>query len=186
MAKHLTKAELLAQIKHTANVSRKSASAPFTGMAILCNYVLWKTEGYGQKRLADFNQMVNDYYERDMEDELDVKELADRLMEKAEFVVEWEPHKESDNHYSKHKKYRHFMEQKLLDAEDEINRCSTKYLLIQFNVLMDCGWGKVRLTRYKDALNKQLWQVKDPNGDGALRMRAELMNGTGIIIEMPK
>ena len=72
-----------------------------------------------------------------------------------------------------------------MDAEDEINRCSQKYLLIHFNVLIDMGYGKKRLIRVKDAMNRKLKEVVDPMGKGAMEMRQELMDGVGIIIEMP-
>ncbi len=72
-----------------------------------------------------------------------------------------------------------------MEAEDEINRCSQKYLLIHFNVLMDMGYGKKRLVRVKDAMNLKLKDVGDPMGKGAMEMRQELMDGVGIVIEMP-
>jgi hypothetical protein len=124
---------------------------------------------------------VAEYYGK----EPDIKQLSDRLMDKAEFSVEVGYHQASDNRYKKTDKYRYTMEQKLMDAEDEINRCSQKYLLIHFNVLMDIGYGKTRLTRNKDAMNRQLYEVKDPMGDGAMVMRQKLMDGVGIVIEMP-
>lgn len=179
--KHLTKAELLQQLKHTANIRRKASSAPFTGMAILGNYILWKTEGWYQKRLAEYNQRVREYYDMD----IDIKVLSNRLYKVAEFTVEVEYHKVHDNQYKESRRYRHSMEQKLMEAEDEINRCSQKYLLIHFNVLMDMGYGKKRLIRIKDALNQKLKEIADPMGEGAMEMRQELMNGVGIIIEMP-
>lgn len=179
--KHLTKLELLQQLKYTANVRRKAASAPFTGMAILGNYILWKTEGWGQKRLAEYNDRVKEYYDV----EPDIWKLSDRLNKKADFTIEVAYHQESDNRYRKTKKYRRDMEQKLMDAEDEINRCSQKYLLIHFNVLMDMGFAKKCLTRVKDAMNKKLAEVSDPMGTGAMQMRRELMDGVGICIEMP-
>lgn len=182
MKKHLTRAELLQQLKHTANVRKKASSAPFTGMAILCNYILWNEEGYGQKRLAEYNRRVAEYYISDP----DIRKLSDRLMEKADFSVDVAYHDETDNRYRKTQKYRRDMQQKLMDAEDEINRCSQKYLLIHFNVLMDMGYAKKRLTRVKDALNKKLAEVSDPMGDSAMRMRQELIDKVGIIIEMPK
>lgn len=179
--KHLTRGELLQQLKHTANVRRKAASAPFTGMAILGNYVLWKTEGWYQKRLAEYNDRVKDYYDADP----DIEALSDRLFEKSEFTVEVQYHQEQDNHYKKSHRYRHEMEKKLMDAEDEINRCSQKYLLIHFNVLIDLGYGRKRLIRVKDAMNQKLKEIGDPMGMGAMEMRQELIDGVGIVIEMP-
>lgn len=182
MAKHKTKDELLRELKHVSKVRRRASSAPFTGMAILGNYILWYIEGWGQKRLAEYNNKVAEYYSQ----EYDMQALSDRLMNKAEFSVEVAYHSESDNRYKKSQKYRHSMEQKLMDAEDEINRCSQKYLLIHFNVLMDMGYGKKRLTRIKDAMNQKLREVSDPMGVGAMEMRQELMDGVGICIEMPE
>lgn len=179
--KHLTKTELLQQLRYAANVRRKASSAPFTGMAILGNYILWKTEGWGQKRLAKYNAKVAEYYSA----EPDVQKLSNRLNHKADFTIEVVYHSENDNRYQKSKKYRYSMEQKLMDAEDEINRCSQKYLLIHFNVLMDMGYGKARLTRIKDAMNEKLKENSDPMGTGAMEMRRELMDGVGICIEMP-
>lgn len=179
--KHLTRDELLQKLKHTANLRRKAAGAPFTGMAILGNYVLWKTEGWYQKRLADYNGRVQHYYDSDP----DIRELSNRLFEKSEFTVEVEYHKAQNNRYKKSHRYRHDMEQKLMDAEDEINRCSQKYLLIHFNVLMDMGYGKKRLIRVKDAMNRKLKETGDPMGKDVMALRQELMDGVGIIIEMP-
>lgn len=179
--RHLTRDELLQQLKHTANVRRKAASAPFTGMAILGNYVLWKTEGWRQKRLAEYNERVRYYYNSDP----DIKVLSDRLFEKSEFTVEVRYHQEQDNRYKKSHRYHHDMEKKLMDAEDEINRCSQKYLLIHFNVLMDMGYGRKRLIRVKDAMNQMLEDIGDPMGKDAMVLRQELMDGVGIIIEMP-
>ena len=179
--KHLTKVELLQQLKHTANVRRKASSAPFTGMAILGNYILWKTEGWYQKRLAEYNERVREYYDMD----IDIKVLSNRLYKAAEFNVEVEYHKAQDNQYKKSRRYRHSMEQKLMEAEDEINLCSQKYQLIHFNVLIDMGYGKKRLNRVKDAMNRKLEEVSNPMGKGAMEMRQELMDGVGVIIEMP-
>ncbi len=176
--KHLTKVELLQQLKHTANVRRKASSAPFTGMAILGNYILWKTEGWYQKRLAEYNERVREYYDMD----IDIKVLSNRLYKAAEFNVEFEYHKAQDNQYKKSRRYRHSMEQKLMEAEDEINLCSQKYLLIHFNVLIDMGYGKKRLNRVKDAMNRKLEEVSNPMGKGAMEMRQELMDGVGVII----
>ena len=179
--KHLKKDELLRQLKHTADVRKRASGASFTGMAILGNYVLWKTEGWYQKRLVEYNQRVRHYYDSDP----DIKALSDRLFEKSEFTVEVQYHQEKDNQYKKSRRYRHDMEKKLMDAEDEINRCSQKYLLIHFNVLIDMGYGKKRLNRVKDAMNRKLTEVSDPMGEGAMEMRQELIYGVGIVIEMP-
>lgn len=141
--KHLSRSVLLEQLKYTANVRRKASSAPFTGMSILGNYILWKTEGWYQKRLAEYNERVREYYDTDP----DIGVLSDRLYDVTDFTVEVKYHKAQDNRNKKSKSYRHSMEQKLMDAEDEINRCSQKYLLIHFDVLMDMGYGKKRLVR---------------------------------------
>lgn len=179
--KHLTKSELLQQLKYTANVRRKAASAPFTGMAILGNYILWKSEGWEQEQLAEYNEKVAEYYAI----EPNIQELSDRLNDKADFTIEVAYHSETDNRYKRSEKYRRDMEQKLMDAEDEINRCSQKYLLIHFNVLIDMGYKKEHLNRIKDSLNTKLAEVSDSMGTGAMQMRRELMDGVGICIEMP-
>ena len=179
--KHLTKNELLWQLKHTADVRKRASASSFTMMAILGNYVLWKTESWYQKRLVEYNERVRTYYEKDP----DLEALSRRLNDTAGFTIEVQYHQPHDNCYKKTKKYRHDMEQKLMEAEDRINRCSQKYLLIHFSVLMDMGYGKKRLNRVKDAMNRKLTEISDPMGKGAMEMRQELMDGVGIIIEMP-
>lgn len=180
--KHLTKTEILEQLKYTANIRKKASGAPFTGMAILGNYILWKTEGWYQKHLAEYNERVKEYYDMD----IDIKALSKRLYDAADFAVEVKYHKVQDNQCKKSQRYRQIMEQKLMDAEDEINRCSQKYLLIHFNALMDMGYGKKRLNRVKDAMNKKLNDIEDPMGEDAMKMRQELIDEMGIYIEMPK
>lgn len=180
MRKHYTKDELLRQLKQTANVVKKASSAPFTGMAILANYTLWKTERWGQTRLAEYNKRVAEYYAG----EIDEKALSDRLMEKADFTVQSVQHTAGDNCQKKTRQYRWFMEQKLIDAEDEINRSSAQYFLICFNALMDMGYGNKRLNRVKDAINEKL-KENEKEDAMALRMRQELIDNLGILIEMP-
>ena len=181
MKKHLSKNELLQQMKYVSKMRSKATSAPFTTMSVLSNWTLWKTEGWGNIRLADYNQRVADYYA----EEYDMTALSDRLMQKADFSVEVKYHTYDDNCYKKSKKYRHTMEQKLMEADDEINRCSQKYLLIHFNVLMDMGYGKIRLNRVKDAMNENLNQYRSDIDISVMDWRRELVEKVGIYIEMP-
>lgn len=131
---------------------------------------------------AEYNERVREYYDTD----LDIWALSDRLYDVTDFTVEVKYHKAQNNRNKKSKRYRHSMEQKLMEAEDEINRCSQKYLLIHFNVLMDMGYGKKRLVRVKDSMNQKLEEIGDLMGESAMKMRDDLIDGAGIIIEMPK
>lgn len=179
--KHLTRDDLLQQMKYTANVRKRAAGSSFTGMAILGNYILWKTEGWWQKRLGEYNERVKGYYDA----EPSIHELSNRLYHTADFTVEVEERLRQGSSQKKSHRYRQQIKKKLMEAEDEISLYSQKYLLIHFNVLIDMGYGKKRLNRVKDAMNQKLKEINDPMGEGAMEMRQELIDNVGIYIEMP-
>ena len=66
--KPLTKDEILAITKEAQILKKSSSRSPFTGMATLCNYVLWKDEKWYQK-LVD-SRRGNDLCENSAENRL--------------------------------------------------------------------------------------------------------------------
>ena len=72
-----------------------------------------------------------------------------------------------------------------MEANNTINEMSTRYLLIHFNVLMDMGYGKTRLERNKDAINKWLTTLTEADGVGVMDLHKELAEDAGIYVEMP-
>ena len=86
--RQMTKEELLRYAKESKRLDLVADRAPFTGMAVLCNYNLWKQDRWGQKRLQEYNRQVA-AYELQLNTELaSLSLLSNRLMRKAEFEIE--------------------------------------------------------------------------------------------------
>lgn len=182
--RHLSKNEILAKMREVGKLTKGSYNTPFTAMATLCNYVLWKEEGFGQKRLAEYNNRVSEY-EYDLDgNKITIQQLSERLMSKADFTIEYLPWTETDITATKNS-FMYQMEKRVIDANNTINEMSTRYLLIHFNVLMDNGYGKTRLVRNKDDLNRYLANAYTDDGTRIMEFRKELIDKVGICIEMP-
>ena len=184
--KHLTKDQILAIAREAQLLKNSSIRSPFTGMATLCNYVLWKDEKWYQKKLAAYNQAVAEYDQRLDAGEVTLKELSDRLWNKTDFTVEYTEYTEKDIHVNPKFKFLYEMEKNTIECNNTINEMSTRYLLIHFNVLMDLGYGKIRLERNKDYVNARLRTVTVVKGERIMDLHRELVDGAGIYIEMPK
>lgn len=184
--KHLTKNQILAIAREAQLLRASSVRSPFTGMSTLCNYVLWKDEKWYQKKLAAYNQAVAEYDKRLDAGEITLKELSDRLWNKTDFTVEYTPYTEKDINVSSKLKFLYELEKNTIECNNTINEMSTRYLLIHFNVLMDLGYGKVRLERNKDYVNARLKTVTVVEGERIMDLHKELVDGAGIYIEMPK
>ena len=189
MAKHLTKNELLAKCKRLQEAKHYANKSPFTGMATLCNWVLWKEEQWYQKKLADYNSRVADYDRRIDDGEITLSSIRSRLKEKAGFDVDVVDF--TYDHLQNLKKKNRFLyelEKGMIDADNLINEISARYMLCHYAVLMDLGYGSKRLNRNKDWVNRWLDDVTAPGeqGDKILDLRRKLIEEAGIYIEMPR
>lgn len=185
--KHLTKNELLRRVKNLQDLKRNTSRAPFTGMATLCNYVLWKEEKWYQKKLAEYNQRVAEYDRRLDDGEITIFSLRRRLKKCADFDVDYAPYTYADITVPKKKNsFLYQMEKQIVDANNEINDWSVRYILIHYNVLIDMGYGYKRLNRNKDQLNRWLGVGSQDEGMRIMDLHRELIEGVGIYIEMPK
>ena len=184
--KHLTKDQILAIAREAQIMRNSSIRSPFTGMSTLCNYVLWKDEKWYQKKLAAYNQAVAEYDNRLDAEEITLKEMSDRLWNKADFTVECVKQTEKDILVNRKMKFLYEMEKNIIDCNNTINEMSTRYMLIHFNVLMDMGYGRTRLERNKDYINERLKTVTVVEGEKIMDLHKELYEGAGIYIEMPK
>lgn len=183
--RHLSKAELLRKIKDTQMLKKSSDKSPFTGLATICNYTLWKEEKWYQKKLAEYNQAVLEYHNNLDAGTVSLEDMSERLWNKADFKVEYVPYTEADIRVSRKNSFLYEMEKKTMEANNTINEMSTRYLLIHFNVLMDMGYGKTRLERNKDAINKWLTTLTEADGVGVMDLHKELAEDAGIYVEMP-
>lgn len=185
MARHnMSKMELLRQYKRVKNIKANADRAPFTCMATLCNYVLWKEEKWYQKKLFEYNQRVNEC-DRMLDDgEITLEDIQDRLDKKADFIVGIEG--ESRKYSKKPKNFIQQMEREIAAANDWISDMSARYILIHYQVLMDMGYGHKRLNRNRECIRGWLDRV-DQDGDVSIRrLHKELYEDAGILIEMPK
>ena len=171
--------------KRLLNHSNKST---FTGMVTVCNYTLWKNEGWYQKKLADYNAAFAVYETKIDNGELTLKELQDRLWDKADFSVEYVEFTEKDIH-SRKNSFMYGIEKQVMEANNIINELSARYFLMHFNVLMDMGYGKKRLERNKDQINELLNTITSDEEDKSKKrimdLHKELYEEAGIYIEMP-
>ena len=173
--RQLTKSELLAQARQLRKLEKTQTSSPWTVMSVTMNWVLWKTEGWGQKRLVEFNSRVFKYYN---DENTDVCRLIEKVAEKSENlrirVVYYE-------NYSKGSSYRATLENRLRGVENAHVDVQRKYLAIAYTVLIDLGYGAKRLNRVNDAVLEKM----NSDESSAQRMHGELRDYAGVYIEMP-
>ena len=189
MAKHLTKNEILAKCKQLQEAKHYADKSPFTGMATLCNWVLWKEEKWYPKKLAEYNSRVAEYDRRIDDGEITLSSIRERLKAKADFDVDMVQFSYSDIRVSEKKnRFLYRLEKGMVDANNTINEISVRYILMHYAVLMDMGYGSKRLNRNKDSVNRWLERVTEPgeHGDRILDLRRKLIDEAGIFIEMPK
>ena len=185
MAKHLTKNEILRKYAELQQLRRNAIRAPFTGMATLCNWVLWKEEGWYQKKLAEYNQRVLEYNRLVDDGIVLLEDIRCRIKEKAGFDVMYVEFTEADIKVPKKDKMLYSLELEIMAANNTINELSTRYMLIHYQVLMDMGYGEKRLNRNMENVNRWLRNVTDDEGDRIMDLRQQLIDGVGIYIEMP-
>lgn len=181
MKRQRSKEELIGQMLELRRRKETCYSAPFTGMAIICNWVLWKVEGFTQGKLEKYNQMVDVYYQVLNGGEVTVENLDNRLFQKAEFKIEFEEYTESDILVTRKDKYAYAWNKQNIEVNNKINQSCREYLLVCFNVLMDMGYGRKRLERVRanvvDTINTTAGKV--------MGLHQELIDGVGIYIEKP-
>lgn len=185
MAKHMTKDELLRSCRELSELKRTSNRAPWTAMSTLCNWLLWKEEHWYRKKLVEYNQRVMEYDRKLDDGELELKNLQKRLNLVGGFEIGYVPETYAEIKVPKSKGFRYELERRRVDANNNINDWSIRYLVIHFNVLMDMGYGYKRLNRVYKSVELRIGEhVK--SDVGVMAMHRELINGLGIYIEMPK
>lgn len=179
--RQMSRNEICAQMKKVRDIKQSADKSPFTGIAILANYVSWKEDKWGQIKLARYDQIVNDYETAINAGEIAVEELSDRLWDKAEFKIEFTQW----GYESGGKTLRDQLNAELIRSNNVINQYAARHLTVHFNALMDLGYGKKRLERNKDQMTDYLDRA-DRGEIPIMQMHKELLDGVGIYIEMPK
>lgn len=182
--RHLTPQEIISQCKHVARECRMADRSPWTAMGIVCGYTLMKSEGFKAQRIVKITDTVARYEELWRNGEITVEEMSKRLMDKAEWSIEYKEYTEED---IKRKKgtYDYWLDQKQLDPQNRINQQATRYMIFMFNALMDeYGYGKARLTRVEEYMLNMLSEYQQDKVT-VNQWRQEILDETGIVFENP-
>lgn len=170
-------------VRETKKLTANSEATAFTGIDVLCNYTLWHDEKWTQKELVEYHTAVMEYDRKFYDGEITIEQMSKRLWDKAEFTIEYVPQTEEGTYLKS--KFQRDMELRTIKAGNIINEISQQYLLIFFNVLMDSGYGKKRLNRVKDNINKWLDIASKDTGKKIMDLHRELVDKVGIYVEMP-
>ena len=182
--RHLTPQEIMAQCKAIARESRMADRTPWTAMSIMCAYVIMKKEGFKGQRISKLTSKVNELEEQWSNGEVDLKEISNRLYEKADWTIEHVEYKESDIK-AKKGSYRYWLDSVQLAPQNTINEQATRYMLFFFTALMDeYGFGKERLTRVEEYLNSLLLDYQQDKTT-VREWKKALYDEAGVLIEMP-
>lgn len=182
--RHLTPKEIIAQCKAVARESRMADRTPWTAMGIMCAYVIMRVEGFKGKRILRLASRVNELEDQWSNGKVDVKEISNRLLEKAEWTIEYKAYTEADI-TSKKGSYQYWLDSKQIDPQNTINEQATRYMLFFFKALIDeYGFGKDRLTRVQEYMNELLISYQQDKTTVHSWTKA-LLDEAGVVMEMP-
>jgi hypothetical protein len=182
--RHLTPHEIMEQCKTIAREKRMADRTPWTAMAIMCGYTVMRSEGFKGIRINRLTNYVNDMEEKWCRGEVDLKELSDKLMEKADWTIEYKQYAKEDI-TAKKGSYAYWIVERQLNPQNTINEQAARYLMFFYHGLMDVyGYGKKRLTRVEKVMNKLLRGYAE-NNDTVHTWHRELLDEAGIVMEMP-
>lgn len=182
--RHLTPQEIMAQCKAIAREKRMADRTPWTAMGIMCSYVIMKVEGFKGKRIARIASRINEMEERWSNGKVDLKEISNKLYEKAEWSIECKAYTEADI-TAKKGTYQYWLDSKQIDPQNTINEQATRYMLFFFTALMEeYGFGKERLTRVEEYMNNLLLDYQQDKTTVRGWSKA-LLEEAGIVMEMP-
>lgn len=182
--RHLTPKEIIAQCKAVARESRMADRTPWTAMGILCSYVIMKVEGFKGQRISKIACKVNEMENQWSQGKIDLKEISNRLYDKAGWSIEHKAYTEEDI-TAKKGSYKYWLDSRQITPQNTINEQATRYMLFFFTALMDeYGFGKERLTRVEEYLNNLLLDYQQDKIKVSSWSKA-LYDEAGVVMEMP-
>ena len=182
--RHLTPQEIIRQCNMVARESRMADRTPWTAMGIMCAYVIMRKEGFKGQRILRITNRVNELEEQWSNGKVDMKEISQRLMDKADWTIEHKKYTEADIH-AKKGSYQYWIDKKQIAPQNTINEQATRYMLFFFTALMDeYGFGKDRLTRVQDYMNELLLEYQQDKTTVHSWKKA-LFEEAGVVMEMP-
>jgi hypothetical protein len=182
--RHLTPQEICAQCKAVARESRMAERSPWSAMAILCAYVIMKTEGFKGQRISKIANKVNEIEAQWSDGKIDLAAVSKRLYDKADWTVEYKEYTEEEI-TAKKGSYRYWIDSRQLGPQNTINEIAVRYMLFFFTTLMDeYGFGKERLTRSEEYMHKLLEDYQQDKTT-VHQWKKALFDDAGIVMEMP-
>lgn len=182
--RHLTPKEIIAQCKAVARESRMADRTPWSAMGIMCSYVIMRCEGFKGQRISKIAYKVNEMEEQWSKGKIDLKEISNRLYEKAGWSIEYKAYTEEDIN-AKKGSYKYWLDSKQIAPQNTINEQATRYMLFFFTALMDeYGFGKERLTRVEEYMNNLLLEYQQDKTTVRGWSKA-LYEEAGVVMEMP-
>lgn len=118
--RHLTPAEIKEQCKRIARESRMADRTPWTAMGIICSYVIMRREGFKGQRISRLANKVNEMEADWSAGKVDMKEISQRLMDKAGWSIEYKAYTEDDITARKGS-YQYWLDQKQIAPQNTIN-----------------------------------------------------------------
>ncbi len=182
--RHLTPAEIKAQCKAIARESRMADRTPWTAMAIMCSYVIMKCEGFKGQRISKIANKVNEMEMQWKDGKVDLKEISNKLYDKAEWTIEHKAYT-MDDITAKKGSYQYWLDSKQINPQNTINEQATRYMLFFFTALMEeYGYGKERLTRVEEYMNKLMVDYQQDKTT-VRGWNEALLKEAGVVMEMP-
>lgn len=183
--RHLTPQEIMRQCNRIAREKRICNRSTWTAISILMAHAVWKSEGFKGKRLNALVQKSNEFEELYQEGKVSMDELSNKLWDKAEWKVVYEPYTEADIIHRKGS-FDHWFDSVQIPIQNEINELATRYMTYFYNALIEMhGFGKVRLGRVNAAFEEVLNTYKY---DKSIidQCKKDLAYDAGIVFESPK
>ena len=84
---------------------------PWTAMGIMCAYTIMKREGFKGQRILKITQKIDEFEKQYNDGELTIKEVSQRLYDKAEWTIEHVNYTEKDIKAKKNT-YQYWIDQK--------------------------------------------------------------------------
>ena len=182
--KHLEPKEIAAQLNAIAREKRMAERTPWTAMGIMCSYVIMKCEGFKGQRISKIANRVNEMEAQWSNGEIDLSEVSKRLYEKADWTIENKAYTEADIR-AKKGSYKYWVDSIQIAPQNTINEQATRYMLFFFTALMEeYGYGKDRLTRVQEYLNKLLLDYQQDKTT-VRGWKEAIFKEAGVIVEMP-
>lgn len=182
--RHYEPKQLIAELNHIAREKRMATRTPDTAAGIICGYGLYKSENIRQSQLAKVVKRLTEYQEMYRNGEIDNATMSKRIMDKADFSIEYEDYTLDD--ITKRKgSFDYWLDSIQIGAQNTINQYATAYMLMFYNSLIDeLGFGKTRLNRVNQCILYHLEEYQY-HREKITDWINELYENLGVLYEMP-